>query len=410
MKNVLSVWALRCFVLVTCVSSSVQAEDTIRVFIDADQTHMSAAGQAIEWGVRAALAVVENQLCGYHVEVVSLDHRGNTRRSRNHVKQFIDDDRAIAMVGGLHSAPVLENLSLINESGVLFLAPWSAAAPITRWAGDENWVFRLSIDDAKAGAFIVNRALCEGYRRPFLLLENTGWGQSNKANIEQALKEYLVQPVGLEFFDWGLSDHTAKVVVQNAINSRADVLLLVANSFEGEKIVRAIVAMEGGQDLAVRSHWGILGRHFVNHAGPHMISQIDLKFIQTDFSNFINQSNYVSKRAFEELKKINRSITKPSDLSAVVGFVHAYDLMRIFIAGVHQAGLTGNVVTDRLAIKRALEHLQTKVDGIMMQYDNPFDGLGAQSDAHEALPVTHYRMGKFQPDGSVLLDGGVSLE
>jgi branched-chain amino acid transport system substrate-binding protein len=410
MKTVLRLWALTCFVLVVCVSSRVQAEEVIRIYIDADQTHMSAAGQAIEWGVRAALAGVENMLCGYRVEVVSLNHRGNTRRSRNHIQQFIEDDRAIAMVGGVHSVPVLENLSLINESGVLFLAPWSAAAPITRWQGDENWVFRLSIDDAKAGEFIVNWAQREGYRRPFLLLENTGWGQSNKVNMEKALKAHLVKPVGLEFFDWGVSDHTAKLMVQNAINARADVVLMVANTVECEKIVRALLALGGKKDLAVLSHWGILGGDFLGRIGPHMISQIDLQFIQTDFSNFINQSNSVSRQAFDELIKMNSSLTKPSDLNPVVGFVHAYDLMRIFIAGVHQAGLTGNVVTDRLAIKQALQNLQTKIDGIMMQYDKPFNGLKAQSDAHEALTVAHYRMGRFRPDGSVVLEAGVITE
>lgn len=410
MKTVLRLWALTCFVLVVCVSSRVQAEEVIRIYIDADQTHMSAAGQAIEWGVRAALAGVENMLCGYRVEVVSLNHRGNTRRSRNHIQQFIEDDRAIAMVGGLHSVPVLENLSLINESGVLFLAPWSAAAPITRWQGDANWVFRLSIDDAKAGEFIVNWALREGYRRPFLLLENTGWGQSNKVNMEKALKAHLVKSVGLEFFDWGVSDHTAKLIVQNAINARADVVLMVANSVEGEKIVRAIVALAGEKNLPVLSHWGILGGHFFDRLGPHMVSQIDLKFIQTDFKNFIDQSNSVSKHAFDELKKIDGSLIKPADLRAVVGFVHTYDLMRIFIAGVHQAGLTGNVTADRLAIKQAVEDLQTKVEGIMMQYDNPFNGSKTQSDAHEALPVSLYKMGKFRSDGSVLLEDGVSKE
>jgi hypothetical protein len=71
MKTVLRLWAFMYVVLVFCVSSRVQAEDTIRVYIDADQTHMSAAGQVIEWGVRAALASVENRLCGYRVVVLT---------------------------------------------------------------------------------------------------------------------------------------------------------------------------------------------------------------------------------------------------------------------------------------------------------------------------------------------------
>ncbi|NRA59878.1 MAG: hypothetical protein HRU25_02995 [Psychrobium sp.] len=55
------------------------------------------------------------------------------------------------------------------------MVPWAAAGPITRSKQAENRIFRFSIDDAKAGHFIAKQAIAQGFKRPYLLLEDTGW-------------------------------------------------------------------------------------------------------------------------------------------------------------------------------------------------------------------------------------------
>ena len=75
------------------------------------------------------------------------------------MKEFIKDEKALFVLGGLHSPPYIKNRSFINENKIPLLLPWSAGGPITRYPNGDNWVFRLSIDDTKAGIRISEFAL-----------------------------------------------------------------------------------------------------------------------------------------------------------------------------------------------------------------------------------------------------------
>jgi len=48
-------------------------------------------------------------------------------------------------------SPYIKNRGLINKNNIPLLVPWAAGGPITRYPQSDNWVFRLSIDDSKAG-------------------------------------------------------------------------------------------------------------------------------------------------------------------------------------------------------------------------------------------------------------------
>jgi branched-chain amino acid transport system substrate-binding protein len=166
---------------------------------------------------------VGDRLGGFQAEIVPLDHRGNSRRSLRHLETFARDDRALALFAGLHSPPLLENRDYINRNEILVLDPWAAAGPITRPPEGENWIFRLSIDDARAGYVIAREAVAEGFRRPYLLLEDTGWGKSNETTMTRALAELGVEPVGVEWFNWNLGATGARIILRKIADTGADV-------------------------------------------------------------------------------------------------------------------------------------------------------------------------------------------
>lgn len=130
---------------------SVAADDVYRIYFDADQTSGANSADAIFLGAKAAFAQNGNKLGGRDVELVRLDHRGNSKRSWLNLNKYLKDDNALAVFGGVHSPPYLSHLDKINESGAVLLLPWSAAAPLTRGSETQNGIFRLSVDDAKAG-------------------------------------------------------------------------------------------------------------------------------------------------------------------------------------------------------------------------------------------------------------------
>lgn len=398
MKNLISI------VLLLFSTVALAAEKpTLRLYLDADQTHLKAAGQAIHLGIKTALAEVDNQIQGFPIEIVIKDHRGSSPRSKAHLMAFVNDENALAVFTGLHSPPLLAHRQFIHENRILTLNPWAAAGPITRTEHSENWIFRLSVDDTKAGEFITKQAVdVQGFRRPFLVLEDTGWGESNKKNMTQALELRDLSVSGIERFQWQVSENAARIILRNAMKKNADVIFLVANAPEGLAFARAMLSFPLEERLPIRSHWGITGGQFAENLGFDQITQLDLQFIQTRF-NFQSTPNERSKKVLQRLIDSNQ-IKQATDISAVTGFSHAYDLTKLFIAAAAKTELTGVVQTDRNNLRLALEDLDASVQGLIKTYRRPFSGdYLTNVNAHEALSDKDYSLGYFDKQGNILL-------
>jgi len=134
---------------------SLAEEKVLYIYQDADLSHHSESSEAIQKGIEVAFNEIDNLIDGYKVEFKYLDHRGNVIRSKRNYQQFIADANALAIYSGIHSPPLIKNRSFINENQALTLVPWAAGGPITRYPSKENWVFRLSVDDTKAGPVIL---------------------------------------------------------------------------------------------------------------------------------------------------------------------------------------------------------------------------------------------------------------
>lgn len=376
-----------------------------KIYLDADQSNSSSSGQAIKLGIQTALSETGNRLGGKPVEVVIKDHHGSTPRSKYHLDQFLRDDAALVVFGGLHSPPLLASRDFINDNEILTLVPWAAATPITRPKTDNNWIFRLSLDDSKAGAVIINDAIkTSQLRKPYLLLEDTGWGKANEKTMTKALAANNLSPQGKYFFKWGIGSHEARSVLEKAINDGADSFVLVSNAPEGITFAKAMLSLEAHKQRPIRSHWGITGGIFASTLGADALSQLDLRFIQTRFSFLAEPLPQLAKDALKQASALKGEIIAPEALKAPVGFIHAYDLTRVLIQAAQEVELTGNVKEDRRLIKGALEQLKAPVQGLIKSYQSPFSAYSSsQADAHEALDQQDFVMARFRKDGAIEL-------
>lgn len=386
------------------LTSTVFAAQKYTIYLDADFSGATASSQAIKQGITTALAEVDNKLQGIPLALVIKDHRANSLRSKRNLEAFLADEQALMVFSGLHSPPLLANKTFINDNKILLLDPWAAAGPITRSASDQNWIFRLSIDDSNAGRFISQKALEQGFTKPYLLLEDTGWGRSNEKTMTQALKEASIKPVGLSWFNWGAGKNHAKVLLRDIKASGADVIFFVGNSAEGATFTHAMVELPENVRLPIRSHWGITGGDFSQKVTASEREKIDLQFIQTNFS-FLNENlstfaQHVLKQAVES----NIEIVGKRDIKAQTGFVHAYDLTKIVIAAIRQVKLTGDKNQDKMLVHNALENLAAPVQGLLKTYQRPFSSFSKrQPNAHEALTMDDYSMGRYNKQNEVVL-------
>ncbi len=398
-----SIWFLGAHV------ATAQAPSPLKLYIDADFTVHSTSAISIEQGIRTALDEIDNLLATHPVEVIKKDHRGSSPRSLQHLKQFLVDPQALAVFAGLHSPPLLANREYINTQGILTLDPWAAAGPITRYPSKENWIFRLSIDDSKAGYTIVKHAIeVDGFRHPFLLLEDTGWGKSNERTMRKAIETYKrtgADLAGLAWFNWTLGASQAKRILTKIYHSNADVILFVGGEPDGLTFTKSLLSFPQDKRLPIRSHWGITGGDFPLVINQAMRTQLDLAFIQTRFS-FIGQSIHsMGQQVFQRAKKLFPTIiTTPKSIKAPTGFIHGYDLTKLLIAAIKQTDLTQDMTTNRKNIRTALENLKEPVTGLIKTYHKPFGIFSPKNpDAHEALSSEDFVMGHYGNDGEILL-------
>lgn len=406
LKNLLLV-ALWCYSLSSFALSIEQPPvSPLHIYLDADQTNNAESGKAIALGIRAALYEADNKLGGYPTKLIIKDHHGSAPRSQYHLEQFIEDPKGLLIYGGMHSPPPLSSRDFINENEILTLVPWAAATPITRPTHGENWVFRLSIDDSKAGATIIDNAINTfKSKSPFLLLEDSGWGRANKETMLKALALNEITILGDHSFRWGIGQFRAREILEAAIFKGADSFILVANAPEGLSFVKAMLAMPKDKQRPISSHWGITGGKFSSLLSVQELSQLKLQFVQTDYSPLFDQTH---DRAITALQSAASVLEKDSllatDIAAPAGFVHAYDLTKILIAACNQTTLSGDPAIDRRKIKEQLEQLNISVDGIIKRYQSPFSPYTAgNKDAHEALNAEDLLMAYFLPNGKIKL-------
>lgn len=391
------------YIMLILLFCSISFGGVLTIYYSADRTGATSSGNSIEMGIRVALSEVGNVINGDTLVIKALDHRGSTPRFTQHCEEFLKDSTAFTMVGGLHSPPILKNRDYINENKILMLIPWAAAGPITRYPNRENWIFRLSIDDTKAGELITQYAIeKEKFTKPALLLEETGWGRSNLNTMTNALKKRGVNSPMVEWFNWNLGIHQAKVLLRKIKQSGADVIFFVGNTHEGKVIMQAMIALPENERLPIRSHWGITGGDFPVVIGPKEREKIDLKFIQSNYSFCKAKQGSIGKTVLRRITSMYPEVKDCCYLRAPVGFIHAYDLTMVLIAAMKEAPRNSSVMAYKDRIRKELEQLDTPVKGLVKRYVAPFSVWSEQNrDAHEALSIGDWAMAQYTDKNTI---------
>ncbi|WP_241651898.1 hypothetical protein [Pseudoalteromonas phenolica] len=275
------------------------------------------------------------------------------------MKKFLKDPNALFILGGLHSPPYIKNRTFINKEQILLLVPWAAGGPITRYEHGTNWVFRLSVDDTKAGYRIIQFAKesrsCE---QPHLLLEKTPWGKSNERTMQDALGKNKAE---ITWFNWNTRLKKSKLILRGIINSGADCIVFVGNAIEGKYFVQAMAEIDKSLQKPIISHWGITGGNFFNNTKEYLSEGIDLNFIQSCFSFDDLPHSETVKKAIKSAKALFKEEFDIESLQAPAGFVHGYDLGLLFVQALSQIKPNKSAIKTRENLRRAFENLSLPV-------------------------------------------------
>lgn len=406
MKHIVKFWL---FIFLTVTSYTVIAQDkSLHIYLDADRTVYRSSALSIEEGVHTAFSFVNWEINGYKIKILPLDHRGNVIRSKRNFMRAFRDDNTLAVVAGIHSPPLIKNRQFINDNNMLTLVPWAAGSPITRHPSPKNWIFRLSVDDAQAGDFMALTAKKEQCQAPLLMLESTPWGDNNLRTITKGLNDHDKQPVATLRFGFNLQQEGAEILVAQAIEAKADCMLLVANAAEGSLIVNAVAKLSKNNALKIISHWGITAGGF-ERLVPHQARQkTNLQFIQTCFSFNAQSLSPFAQRVLEKAKMLYPSdIRTAAQIKSPVGFIHGFDLSKILIATLQSIDPKDyeDITVLRDKVRQRLENLTTPVEGLITTYRKPFSPYDPKTspNGHDALGVNQYCMAHYDQDGTIMI-------
>lgn len=391
--------------LIFNLNSQADNPQPLRFYIDSDFSHHFESAESIQRGVNTALFEVEHRIQGRKVELVVTDHRGNSKRAKKNMQRYVDDPNALVYYGGLHSPPLIKYRQFIHDNGMLVLASWSAGAPITRQPSADNSVFRLSVDDSKAGEFITEYASTQkSCKTPHLLLDNGPWGDSNLRNMSKALADRGLKAHGVTRFGWNINDVSANTIIRKIVDGVPECIYLVSTPFEAAAFVNAMRKIPKAQRIPFVSHWGITGGDFHKLVNAKARKEIELSFLQTCFSFNQQPLKPFAQGVFEQAQSIYPNIETSHDIKAPVGFIHAYDITRLLLAALNKISLSDDIVANRRAIKSALETLDTPVQGLIKTYEQPFSVFSDDNlDAHEALSIDNYCMARYGDNDEILL-------
>ena len=346
----------------------------------------SHAAQSIDKGIELAVSEVNSRggVLGRQLEVIRRDDRGVPARAVDNFKELAANPDVVAVFCGRFSPVALELAPLANELRLPLLDPWAAADGIVRQPAP-NFVFRLSLTDTWAMESLLGHARARGLGRLLLMLPNNSWGRSSEAAAMSHAKRMQGLRLSVVWYNWGdteFSPHLAQ-----AHRDGAQAVIMVANEFEGSRIVKQMAALSPAQRLPIISHWGIVAGDFAAASGE-ALQAVDLVVVQT-FSFDAARG----RRAQEVAAGVKRRFrVEVDDLHAQVGFAHAYDLTHLLAAAITKAGRH-----DRGAVRDALERLD-RYDGLIRTYRHPFGVADHEAlDRHQLFIARFDAKGKLRP-------------
>jgi branched-chain amino acid transport system substrate-binding protein len=199
--------------LLCCGLAVAQEKPPIVLGLHADMSSGSAvAGEAIRRGMLIALSEINAQgglLDGRKLELVVMDHHGVPARATEQLPELARTPHLVAILAGLHSPPVMQNLGFIHEHQLIVVSPWAAATGMVQHGLKPNYIFRISADDEQVGEFLAAQALARGHERLGVILEKTAWGRSTAQAISEALARHHLTPASLSPSDYKLATFNA---------------------------------------------------------------------------------------------------------------------------------------------------------------------------------------------------------
>ncbi|MCK6408700.1 ABC transporter substrate-binding protein [Thauera sp.] len=329
-------------------------------------------GLAMREGIRIAAAQVNagGGLLGRRVELVERDDEASNELGAQIVRDFVHRDGVVAGLGIVNTGVALASQRHYQLARIPVITSVATGTLITKQFQPpefpDNYVFRVSANDALQAAVIVDEAVGRrGFARLAILHDATNYGVLGSADLIATLRKRGLAPVAVERFQ--LRETDMRPLLERARGAGAEAVLTYGIGPELAHIANEMARM--GWRVPIIGSWTLAMSSFIDAAGANAEG---VRMPQT----FIAQARTATQARFlQAWERATGSARIPVPPAAAQG----YDSMLLLAAAIRQAGST-----DGTRIREALENLDAEVHGAILTYRRPYS-----RDNHETLRSAH---------------------
>ncbi|HET9596294.1 MAG TPA: ABC transporter substrate-binding protein, partial [Anaeromyxobacteraceae bacterium] len=250
---------------------AVTAAEPIRIGFYAPLSGGSAPlGQALRNGARLAVEEVNaaGGVLGRPLALVERDDEARPEKGAAVVKELVDAERVVALVGPGNTGVANASTGLAQERKIPHLVPSATGNKVNELFAEfpQSYVFRLAASDAVQSQMMVTEAFAaRGLTRVALLCDESPYGAQGRARVEALVARRGAALAYVGTFKVGDKDMSTQVAAARAAGSQA--ILLYALGAEAAAVARALEKL--AWRVPVLGTWNLSNPGYLKDAGPY---------------------------------------------------------------------------------------------------------------------------------------------
>jgi len=181
------------------------------------------------------------KLPGINLKMVVVDDEGNPTKSINGNKRLVYNEKAIVVIGAVHSSCTLANMQVTQEAGIPQITPISTSPAITQKGN--KWIFRTAATDAIQAENIIRIALEKlGKKRLAVIHPLSDYGIDATKVLVDISTKLGYPPVAVESFNVEDKDFSSQLL---KIKEKNPDTLIIWSLYEPAALIAKQVAQMG---------------------------------------------------------------------------------------------------------------------------------------------------------------------
>ncbi len=359
-------WSLSALMLIAVMTSPAKAQN-IRIGLSGPFSGGSSPmGESMRNGIRLAVQEI-NAIGGIHgrtIELIERDDQANNELGAK-IATELTRMKVTASIGIVNTGVGLASIDTYQQARIPLMIAVSTGPVLTRRyappASPANFIFRVSPTLDLEARMLAADLKKRGISKVALLADDTPYGDSGTNAFAAAARQAAVELVTTQRFKIGDTDMTRQLKSARAAGAQAVVGWGIGP--ELAQVARGMMSM--AWRVPLMGSWTLSMRNFIDAAGSAGEGALlPQTFIQDAGSAAKNSFLLAYRRHFN-------SDLIPSPMSAAQG----YDGMHLLALALRQSK-----TLDGDAIRRALENLESRYQGVVTSYEKPFT-----SQDHDAI-------------------------